>query len=141
MQNLKSAFGIVSALVPVIYCCGLLYYFVDTSGSLEEARAIGLGPTVLGLGIVGFLFSIPAIVKAIRLVARLLSPGSGGGDTPKGGGKLDPDAAIARYLAKQSAAGAAEHGAAGQGAASAPDAPRAPKAGAPSDRPSFGRRR
>lgn len=131
MQNLKSAFGIVSALVPVIYCCGLLYYFVDTSGSLEEARAIGLGPTVLGLGIVGFLFSIPAIVKAIRLVARLLSPGSGGGDTPKGGGKLDPDAAIARYLAKQSAGGATR----------VSDAPRAPIGSGPSDRPSFGRRR
>jgi hypothetical protein len=51
---------------PILYCGGLLYYFLDFSGSVQEAEMDGLGPTLLGLGVVGLLFCIPFIVKIVR---------------------------------------------------------------------------
>ncbi len=50
MRPLKSVFGVIGVLGPIIYGGGLLYYFIDLSGSVQEAEAIGLGPTVLGPG-------------------------------------------------------------------------------------------
>ena len=46
--------------------------------SVEE---IGLGPTVLGLAVVGLLFCIPLILKIMRLFARPPSSGAGGETT------------------------------------------------------------
>lgn len=105
MQTLKPVFGVIGALVPVIYCSYLLYYFLDLSGSVQEAQDIGLGPTMLGLSIVGLLFCIPLILKIAKLFKGPHSPGSdgrGGPDAPDEGG-FDVDAAIARYKAQQSA--------------------------------------
>ncbi len=100
MRDRKSLFGVGSVLLPVLYCAGLLYYFLDFSGSVQEAEAIGLGPTVLGLGVIGLLFSIPMIMKAGRLVgrARARRPDD---DEPDTGSSIDADAAIARYKARQ----------------------------------------
>ena len=96
--------GVLSALMPVVYCGGLLYYFLDLSGSVQEAEEIGLGPTVLGLGAVGLLFSIPLILKILRLFRKPRPPGVGGGrpmgDDDDDGG-FDADAVIARYLARR----------------------------------------
>jgi len=136
MQNFKSIRGVIGALIPVLYCGGLLYYFLDVAGSVQEAEEIGLGPTVLGLSAVGLLFSIPLILKVLRLFRRLRPPGSNGGDDDDNGG-FDADAAIARYLARRSAEEAAV------------PAPRpAPQSGGPGKpgpgsgfhRPSFGRK-
>jgi len=135
MRNLKSVFGIAGAVVPILYCGGLLYYFLDLSGSMREASEIGLGPTVLGLGAVSLLFSIPLIIKVVRLFARPRTPGSGGGsDKPDEDDKngFDADAAIARYLASRSQ----------EVVPSAPPTPPARKIGAAPivTRPGFGRR-
>jgi hypothetical protein len=99
MQPLKSVFGVIGALVPIVYCGGLLYYFLDTSGSVQGAEAIGLGPTLLGLGAVGLLFCIPLIVKVVRIFAGPRSPGSSMDDDGDG---FDADAALARYMARRS---------------------------------------
>ena len=93
---MKSWLGITGVLLPVLYCAGLLYYFLDLSGSVAEAEAIGLGPTVLGLGAVGVLLSIPLILKTIRIVTR--SRRQRGDHTEPG---FDADAVIARYAARQ----------------------------------------
>jgi len=131
MRNFKSAFGLMGALLPILYCGYLLYYFFDLSGSVEEVKTNGLGPTVLGLGIVGLLFCIPLIFKLVRLFAGPRSPGSGRGpDAPAGDDKdgFDADAAIARYMAQRSAE-------------DSPNAPIASPARGGSARPSgFGRR-
>src|SRR4051812_25746859 len=105
MRNLKSVFGLAGAVVPVIYCGGLLYYFFDISGgSVEGAETIGLGPTMIGLGAVGLFFCTPLIVKIMRLVSRPRSPGSGPDKpTDDDGSGFDADAAIARYMAQRSA--------------------------------------
>jgi hypothetical protein len=114
--------------MPVLYFGGLALYFFQVGGSMEGVSAIGLGPTVLGLGTVGFLFCIPAIVKLMRFIPGPRPPRSGDGpDEPEG---FDPDAAIARYMASRSVE-------------AAPDAP-APRpahaGGGPARRAGFGRR-
>jgi len=128
MRTFKSVFGVIGLLVPVLYCGGLLYYFLDLSGSVHEAWSIGLGPTVLGLGTVGLLFCIPLLMKLVRVSARPGSPGSGGSAGPARDDEsgFDADAAIARYMAQRSAEGI--------------HAPLAHSAGRPAGRPGFGRR-
>ena len=133
MRTLKSVFGVTRALVPVLYCGGLLYYFLDVSGSVQEAETIGLGPTLLGLGVVGLLFCIPLILKIVRIFARPRSPGSGGGPDTSGRDDesgIEADAAIARYMARQSA----------QAAPNAPIVSLAREGGGPARRPGFGRK-
>ena len=135
MRSLKSAFGVFGALMPVIYCGGLLYYFIDLSGSMDEATKSGLGPTELGLGAVGLLFCIPLMVKVVRLFGKLRSPASSGRGSPdastthdeKG---FDADAVLARYMARQSA----------KASPNAPAPPPAHEGGEPVSRPNFGRR-
>lgn len=127
MRNLKSFLGVAGALLPILYCAGLVYYFLDLSGSVHEAEEVGLGPTVLGLGVVGLLFSIPLVIKVVRLLARRSPPGSGDSD-PRSDGGFDADAVIARYQARRTQDPAP---------GGTPIAPR-PRTGAP--RSGFGRR-
>lgn len=106
VRQFKSGFAVVGALLPVLYCGYLAYYFFDVGGSVQNVQDIGLGPTVLGLGIVGLLFCIPLLFKIVRLFSGPRSPGSGSGpekDDDKGG--FDADAAIARYKASRSTEG------------------------------------
>lgn len=126
MRSLKSGLGVAGALVPVLYCGALLYYFLDISGSLHGAKEIGLSPTLLGLAVVGLLFCIPLITKIFRILAPPPSPGSDAGSHDDEGG-FDADAAIARYVAQRSVAGS-------------PAAPLARKGGGPGRRASFGRK-
>ncbi len=136
MQSLRSGFGVISAILPIVYFGGLLYYFLDQAGSLQEAENMGLGPTLLGLGIVGLLFCIPLIYRIVRLI---MGPGSRGSDGSGGGpdasgsdekGGFDADAVVARYMAQRSAE------------ASAPQTTltAAPEQRRPSGRPGFGRK-
>ena len=60
MPTLKSVIGVIGTLVAILYCGRLLYYFLDLTGSVQEAETNGLGPTLLGLGAVGLLFCIVA---------------------------------------------------------------------------------
>lgn len=126
MRDLKSLFGVGSALLPILYGAGLLYYFLDLSGSVQEAEVIGLGPTVLVLGVVGLLFSIPLIIRVVRLVGRARARGPDD-DEPDTGRTIDADAAIARYKARQA-----------EERDSSPVAPPPPRTPAP--RSGFGRR-
>jgi hypothetical protein len=132
---MKSAFGVIGALGAILYCGRLLYYFLDLSGSVQEAERDGLGPTLLGLGVVGLLFCILLIVKIVRIFAGPRSPGSGGrggpdASTHDGEGGFDADAAIARYMASRST----------EAARGSPAAPLEHEGGGPARRPSFGRK-
>jgi len=132
MQAMKSAFGLLRAVVPVLYCGGLLYYFLGF-GSMQDLMADGLGPTVLGLGAVGLLFCIPLILKVLRILRGSASPGSGkgpGAPTDEDENGFDADAAIARYMAWRST----------EAAAGFPAAPAAPEGGKAALRPTFGRK-
>ena len=135
MRTWKSVFGVITALVPIIYCGWLLYYFLDVTGSVHEAVMEGLGPTLVGLGVVGLLFCIPLIVRIVRILSGPRSPGSGGRGGPDeptrdGDGGFDADAAIARYLAQQST----------EAPAGSPPAPPAHEGGGSVRRLAFGRK-
>lgn len=131
MKGLKSAFDMIRAFMPVVYCGGLLGYFLYVSnGSLENANALGLGPTFMGLGVIGLIFCIPLALKLIRLFRRPPSSGSGGGpDAPDNDG-FDPDAAIARYMAQRL----------GEALSARPSAAPAPRGNGPGKPSGFGRR-
>ncbi len=130
-MQLKSILGVIGALVPILYFGGLLYYFVDSMGSVEDAQMNGLGPTLLGLTVIGLLFFIPLSVKLVRLFSGSSSPPMTGRAGATGSkrdeeSEFDADAVLARYMAKRSTDG-------GAGDAVAP-------AGEQTPRPSFGRK-
>ena len=134
METFKTAVGLIRALFPVIYFGSLLYYFFDVSGgSMENADTLGLGPTLLGLGIVGLLFCIPLAFRIVRILKGPRAPRSGGGPgrpAPDDDDGFDADAVVARYLAQQPVE-----------AIPASPAPRpAPKGGGPTPTTGFGRR-
>ena len=131
MRSFKSLLGVAGALVPISYCGYLLYYFLNLSGSAEEVENNGLGPTVLGLGVVAALFCIPFIFKIMRFFRGPGSPRSGGGAPTSNEGDDDDggataDAIIARYMARKAAEEAA--------------APARSQSTGPARRPSFGRK-
>jgi hypothetical protein len=104
---MKSVVAFVGSFVPVIYCGYLVYYFVDLSDwSVQQLEDNQLGPTVLGLTIVGLLFCIPVFIKIALIIAELRKPrlgGGAGGSSPGGGDTFDADAVVARYLAQKQA--------------------------------------
>jgi len=105
METFKTASGLIRALVPVLYFGSLLYYFFDVSGgSVDNANMLGLGPTLLGLGIVGLIFCIPLAIRIARILNGPRTPGSGGGrPAPDDDDGFDADAVVARYLAQRPA--------------------------------------
>ena len=123
MREWKSFSSVTSVAAPVFYGVSLIYYFADFSGSLAEAEKFGLGPTILGLGAIGLLLSLPLLLRVIRTLARLRR---WDGADPAADEPFDADAAIARYKARQDPATSAPP------ARQPPDHKR--------DRPTFGRR-
>jgi len=107
VRTTKSIFSLIGLAIPVLYCGGLLLYFNSVRTSFGGLLDGALGPTMLGLGAIGLLFLIPLVLKILRLFGGKGTPGAGGGgradEAPKDEpGDFDPDAAIARYLAKRS---------------------------------------
>ncbi|MBC9033531.1 hypothetical protein IAG41_14135 [Sphingomonas sp. JC676] len=129
------AFKLILAFLPVVYCGWLLFYFLDQRGGNDGPVVEGLGPTVIGLGVVGLLFCIPLVFKLIRLVVTPRGPESDARhpDTaaPNEESSFDADAALARYLARKQAEA--------QGPSSSPASFSPQQDGAP-QRPSFGRK-
>lgn len=120
--------GFVVALLPIAYIGYFLWHFVGVGGNSAQGIVdIGLGPTVLGLSIVGLLFLIGPLVRLIRAASGANRvPGATlkiGEDLPATEG-FDADAALARYMSQR-------------GEASAPVEER-PAAAVP--RPQFGRK-
>jgi len=100
-------FKLILAFLPVAYCGGLLFYFLDLGGANGSPVMDGLGPTVIGLGVVGLLFCIPLVFKLIRLVVTPRGPKSDAdrpdAPAPQDDPSFDADAALARYLARKQA--------------------------------------
>ena len=71
MRPYKRLISVILAFLPIIYCAYLVHYFYfEVDGSTQGVVDTGLGPTVIGLSIVGMLFVIPLIFKIIRLLNR-----------------------------------------------------------------------
>jgi hypothetical protein len=132
VEAFKNAFGLARALFPVVYFCGLLFYFLDVSGgSIHQAWEIGLGPTILGLGFVGLLFCIPLALRIVRILNGPRAPGPGPGrSAPDDDDGFDADAVVARYLAQRPA----------ESVVSTPSQRPTPKSGGAARPTGFGRR-
>lgn len=100
--------GVIGGLIPLVWIGWLLYHFVGVSGGTAEGVAgIGLGPTVIGLSIVGLLFALPLIIKLLRATTGVDHvPGASFETRLKPGEvvvepEFDPDAAFANYMRKR----------------------------------------
>ncbi len=127
MGSMKSAGALIAALVPIVYCGAMIYYFFGVGGSVQGVAAIGLGPTVLGLGAIGLLFCVPLLIRIVKL-AGTPPPKSGarprfGANVPVEEEAFDADAALARYLARKAEAGEEPHAAVLADPDGAPSAP------------------
>ena len=133
MRTTRNVFGLIFAALPVLYCGGFLLYFNSIRQWGGGWFDSSLGPTMLGLAAFGLLFLMLFLWKLRRYLRppappRSGGPGGPGPDPDEALSDFDPDAAMARYLARRS-----------NGVAVKPSAPFAP----PVDRPppgSFGRK-
>jgi hypothetical protein len=108
----SDSFGFIGMLLPLLYFGGLLYYFSGVGGgTLQGIIDIGLGPTMLGLGVLGLLFAIKPLYILFRFVIGLIT---GAGVTPRPASSasttddassdgFDAEDAIARYLRNRDA--------------------------------------
>lgn len=101
--SIGGVLGIIGGLVPLAYIGWLLWYFMGVGGNSTEGIAmIGLGPTVMGLTIVGLLFALPLIIKLLRVVSGSNRvPGSRSekaGELSVETQGFDADAAFANYM-------------------------------------------
>ena len=107
MRMFSGAFSWASAIFPILYIGGFLWYFLRFSGgSADGLAASGLGPTVIGLAVVGLLLSMPLLIKLLRLVTSAKRAPDGSavvvGDTVPHSAGFDADAAFASYMSKRS---------------------------------------
>jgi hypothetical protein len=107
MRFVSGAFSWAFALVPTVYIGGLLWYFMGFGGgSADGIVAVGLGPTVLGLAVVGLILTLPLIIKIIRFLSGTDKvPGARAGADPTAETQgFDADAAFANYMRNREAA-------------------------------------
>ena len=111
MRTVRNWFGLVGALLPVLFCGGFLLYFGNVRNAFGGLVDSGLGPTMIGLAAFGLLFFFLFLLK----LRRFLAPPA----APKGGDRMaatldetrsdfDADAALARYLARRESGGTGE---------------------------------
>jgi hypothetical protein len=105
--SLGKIFGVVVGLISLVYIGWLLRHFVGVGGDTAEGVAfIGLGPTVIGLSIIGLLFAMPLIIKLLRAttgVNRVPGASFKPDDAAETTG-FDADAAFANYMRGRDAA-------------------------------------
>ncbi len=109
-NSLGKVLGIIGALIPLVWIGWLLYHFVGVGGGTAEGVAgIGLGPTVIGLSIVGLLFALPLIIKLLRVTTGVNRVPGASFDAKLKPGEVavepafDADAAFANYMRKRDA--------------------------------------
>jgi hypothetical protein len=130
VRTMKLTFGLVAAAIPVLYCGGLLLHFNGVRNMFGGMLDSQLGPTMIGIGAFGLLFLFLFGLKIWRTFGgKGASGGAGGGPSDKApkeeASDFDPDAALARYMARR---------------ASGAPGPASPHGGGPARQASFGRR-
>ena len=104
MRTTKNWFGLVGALLPVLFCGGFLLYFGNVRSAFGGLVDKELGPTMVGLGAFFVLFLLLFLVKLWRLA------GGPPASTPAARAdaavdaarsEFDADAAFNRYMARR----------------------------------------
>ena len=108
MRTTKNWLRLVGALLPVLFCGGLLLYFNQFRSATAGLFDSALGPTMFGLGAFFVLFLVLFLVKLWRTAG-----GPPGASTPAARADaavdaarsdFDADAAFNRYMARRDAA-------------------------------------
>lgn len=113
-NSLGKMLAVIAGLLPLVYIGWLLRHFIGVGGgSIDGIVGIGLGPTVIGLSLVGLLFALPLIIKLLRATTGVnrvpgkdfnarLKPGEVSDEPP-----FDADAVFANYMRKRDQPGEA----------------------------------
>ena len=107
--SIGGVLGIIGGLVPLVYIGWLLRHFIGVGGGTAQGVGmIGLGPTVMGLMIVGLVLALPLIIKLLRAVTGTgRVPGSHAGKVGEFSVEtegFDADAAFSNYMRNRDAA-------------------------------------
>ena len=108
MRTARSWFGLIGALLPVLFCGGFLLYFDNVRRAFGGLVDSGIGPTMIGLAAFGLLFLVLFLLKLRRFLAPPAPPSSGdrvAAALEETRSDFDPDAAFARYMARRGAGG------------------------------------
>lgn len=132
MRTTRSFFGLIMALLPIVGIAGVLLYLNNVRGAFGGLLDGALGPTLMGLGTVLVILVFLFVLKFWRAATPPATPKAGGSGPDAAPEEeksdFDPDAAIARYMARR------ESGEAGA-------SPLAPQGGArPGRQAAFGRK-
>ena len=103
MRTVRDWFGLVGALLPVLFCGGFLLYFNQFRSATGGLFDSALGPTMFGIGAFFILFLVLFLVKLWRFASP---PAAGPGARAAAAleaeqSDFDADAALARYLARR----------------------------------------
>ena len=102
MRVMKNWIGLVAALMPVLFCGGLLLYFNQFRSATGGLFDSALGPTIFGIGAFFILFLVLFLLKLWKLLgpppARPAALAAAALEAEKS--DFDADAALARYLAR-----------------------------------------
>ena len=104
MRTTRSFFGLIMALLPIVWAGGLFLYLNNVRGAFGGLLDGALGPTLMGLGTVLIIFVFLFVLKFGRAATPPATPRTGGGaDSALEEEKSDfePDAALARYMARR----------------------------------------
>jgi len=107
MRTTKNWIGLVGALLPALFCGGLLLYFNNVRGAFGGLIDNQLGPTMFGLGAFFVLFLVLFLVKLWRTAGGPpASTPSARADAAVDAARsdFDADAAFERYMARRAAA-------------------------------------
>lgn len=106
--SLGKVLAVIAGLLPLVYVGWLLRHFVGVGGGTADGVAlIGLGPTVIGLSVVGLLLALPLFIKLLRAITGANRvPGQSFEATLKPGEvsdepSFDADAVFANYMRKR----------------------------------------
>jgi hypothetical protein len=102
MRTTRSFLGLIMALLPILWIGGLFLYLNNVRYAFFGLLDGALGPTLMGLGTVLIILVFLFVLKFWRAATPPKAGGGSGSDSAlEEKSDFDPDAALARYMARR----------------------------------------